>query len=111
MGRADSRSRSRSRRTSAANDSFSRRSSNRKIAPEDLKNIYMKKLQNNYYDRKLWNTLINSNTSNPSGYNLFVEKNTREYDKDFSILTQSDWTESKFAKRKKVFFSFLDLRI
>lgn len=71
----------------------------------------MKKLQNNYYDRKLWNTLINSNTSNPSGYNLFVEKNTREYDKDFSILTQSDWTESKFAKRKKVFFSFLDLRI
>lgn len=72
----------------------------RRITPEELKDIYMKKLQNNYYDRKLWNTLINSNSLAASSLNLFGEKTSREYDSEFSIISQSDWTDSAFAKSK-----------
>ena len=69
--------------------------------PEELKGIYIKKLQNNYYDRKLWNTLVNSNSLNErKDFNIYTERMGREYDNEFSILTHSDWTDSAFAKSK-----------
>ncbi len=68
------------------------------LRPEELKGIYLKKLQNNFYDRKLWNTLVNSNNLNKSEFNIYTERTIRNYDNEFSILTQSDWAESKFVK-------------
>jgi hypothetical protein len=59
----------------------------------------MKKLHNNYYDRKLWNTLVSSNKLD-TNYNFYMDGISRDYNDEFSILTQSDWTDSTFAQSK-----------
>ena len=61
----------------------------------DLKSIYLKKLKNNYYDRKLWDTLANS-TSN--SVNHYSEQTARQYDSEFNILKRHDWSMSPFAE-------------
>ena len=60
----------------------------------DLKSIYLKKLKNNYYDRKLWNTLVQPNTNQLS---IYTEKSIRDYNSEFNILKHNDWTMSSFA--------------
>lgn len=59
----------------------------------------MKKLQNNFYDRKLWKTLESSNKQE-TNYNFYVDGLSRDYSHEFSILGQSDWTDSTFAQSK-----------
>jgi hypothetical protein len=91
-------------RSSSRNDSslsFSRERRNslsfkKNTTLPDLKAIYLKKLHNNYYDRKLWNTLVNLHSQD---YNFYIEKTPRDYNDDFNILKQIDRTNSTFFKR------------
>jgi hypothetical protein len=43
--------------------------------------IYLKKLKNNYYDRKLWKSLSSSKE-----FNFVVDNHVRDYSSDFNIL-------------------------
>ena len=72
------------------------RSRNKTIT--DLKSIYLKKLKNNYYDRKMWNTLVNLNKQ--MNVNYYTEKSIRDYNTEFNILKHHDWTVSPFAESK-----------
>ena len=62
----------------------------------DLKSIYLKKLKNNYYDRKLWDTLVNS--TKKLNINPYPDQSAREYNSEFNILKHHDWTMSSFAE-------------
>lgn len=57
--------------------------------------IYVNKLKNNYYDRKLWKSL--DLLENRNALNLFIDTE-RVYTTDFTILERNDWTQSKFGK-------------
>lgn len=61
--------------------------------------IYLKKLQNNFYERKLWDSL----ELNDKNYlfNLYTDT-SREYTSEFSIVKRYDWTKSTFGKSKSV---------
>ena len=100
------RNRSHSRESSAVSrrgSGQSRKNSISKKIPDDLKTIYLKKLKNNFYDRKLWNTLTASTNLNRNNFNFLNEKSYREYAGDFNILRQNDWTNSDFAKCEFIF--------
>jgi len=73
----------------------------------DLKSIYLKKLKNNYYDRKMWNTLVNSNKQ-MNVNNWYIEKSTRDYNTEFNILKHHDWTVSPFAESNYQYFCFFE---
>lgn len=62
----------------------------------DLKAMYLKKLKNNYYDRKLWDSLVNS--ANKLNINPYADQSAREYNSEFNILKHHDWTMSSFAE-------------
>ena len=101
LPKSHNRNRSHSRESSAVSrkgSSKSRKNSVSKKIPDDLKTIYLKKLKNNFYDRKLWNSLTASTNMNRNNFNCLTEKSYRDYAGDFNILKQNDWTNSDFAK-------------
>ena len=64
---------------------------------DDQQPLYLKKIKNNFYERKLWNSLEIENTGNQ--LNLHPETE-RDYTSEFSIIQRYDWTQSQFGKSK-----------
>ena len=84
-----------------------------KIADKNPPSIYLKKLKNNYYDRKLWYSLLLS--SNDSKLlNVYAENSCRDYNSEFNILNRTrDSSEFNFSKckmRLNLFFKSSFLR-
>jgi hypothetical protein len=67
----------------------------KKSSAEQDVSIYVNKLKNNYYDRKLWKSL--DIFENKNSLNLFIDTE-RVYTNDFTILKRNDWTQSNFGK-------------
>lgn len=66
--------------------------------------IYIKKLNSNYYDRKLWYSLL-LNSKDSKFLNVYAEKAYRDYNSEFNILNHSK--NFDFEKRKyNIFFNF-----
>jgi hypothetical protein len=64
---------------------------------EEQQSVYLKKLKNNFYEQKLWNSLELTNRGNQIN---FYPETEREYTSEFSILQRYDWTQSTFGKSK-----------
>jgi hypothetical protein len=52
------------------------------------KSYYLQKLENNFYERKIWNNLIASSES--SFFNFYGESSFREYNQDFNLFDTSE---------------------
>jgi hypothetical protein len=68
--------------------------------------IYIKKFKNNYYDRKLWYTLLNNSsindtitaratTANVKNFNFYADNSVRDYNNEFDILNKFDSSETQ----------------
>jgi hypothetical protein len=55
---------------------------------ENNASIYLKKLNTNYYDRKLWYSLL-LNSKDSKFLNVYAEKTYRDYNSEFNILSHS----------------------
>ncbi len=93
------------------------------LSAADLTNnsIYLKKFKNNYYDRKLWHTLLNNSsvndnittramTTNGKSFNFYVDNSIRDYTNDFNILNKFDSNENhkrSIFSRSTLFISFI----
>jgi hypothetical protein len=64
---------------------------------DKLKSIYIKKLKNNYYDRKLWYTLLLNKTNL---FNYYTDNSVRDYNSEFNILNYANSTDLSFSKSK-----------
>ena len=64
---------------------------------EDQQPLYLKKIKNNFYERKLWNSLEMENKGSQLNFHPEIE---RDYTSEFSIAQRYDWTQSKFGKSK-----------
>ena len=62
---------------------------------DDQQPFYLKKISNNFYERKLWNSLEMANKGNQLNLHPEIE---RQYTTEFSITQRYDWTQSKFGK-------------
>ncbi len=83
----------------------SKEKSNLLIANKNEKNttVYVKKFKNNFYDRKLWNTLRMSDEAAASSssslgqtprLNIYAESSARDYNSEFDILNRLEINES-----------------
>lgn len=92
-----------------------------KESATDLTNnsIYLKKFKNNYYDRKLWFTLLNNSTvddnittratTNIKSFNFYADNSVRDYNNEFDILNKFDSDSQKrsiFSRSMLLIFLF-----
>ena len=71
------------------------------ILTDKTGSIYLKKLKNNYYDRKLWYNLL-LNTKDCKFLNIYADKAHRDYNTEFDILDHHSKI-SNFENRKHAF--------
>lgn len=70
--------------------------------------MYLKKLKNNYYDRKLWTSLNSSRLTEP---NYLVENSARDYSTDLNILTSTSKAKSIKSKNVGIKSSYLPIKL